>query len=536
MLRALVGQAMVFCGLSNFCGLSGAALAQQITQRTEMVPMRDGVKLSTDLYLPEGKGPFPVLVTRSPYNKNGERRRGAFFAQHGYVFVAQDCRGRFASEGEFYPLIHEARDGYDTIEWAAAQPWSSGKVGTTGASYLAIDQYAAAIENPPHLLAMYAAVGSENFYYDSTYAGGIPSLGWPVWNLFMASTDSKLDDAARTRLSAVVKDPDPWLRQSPADRAALLAPFAAYKRGYDDFYAHSRFDDYWKQVGFDTADYYARLKDVPILFLSGWYDQFADATIRNFTELRAHHKTQKRLIMGPWPHGYGKAECGDASFGKDGELDENALQLDWFDHWLIGAPFGTPGAEPVRYFRMGGQDGHDAKGRLTPGGEWKTALTWPPKSAPKQFPAASGTYDYDPKDPAPTKGGRYNSQCIQDQKLQRPDILTSLSEPLDAPLNITGKVEANVSITSAAPSVDVVVKLIDVYPDGYAALILEGATRVTPPVKAKVDLGSTSNLFAKGHRVRIDVTSSSFPRLEPNPHVAKVTIEPGSYVEVPVVR
>ncbi len=183
-------------------GLAVAATGQS----TEMVSMRDGVKLATDLYFPEGKGPFPVLVTRSPYNKNGEHRRGAFFAQHGYVFVAQDCRGRFASEGEFYPLIHEARDGYDTIEWAAAQPWSNGKVGTTGASYLAIDQYAAAIENPPHLLAMYAAVGSENFYFDSTYAGGIPSLGWPIWNLFMESTDSKLDEDTRNKAVPVVKD------------------------------------------------------------------------------------------------------------------------------------------------------------------------------------------------------------------------------------------------------------------------------------------------------------------------------------------
>jgi putative CocE/NonD family hydrolase len=168
-----------------------SALAQDHVVEKVMVPMRDDVKLAADVYRPamEGKAvdrKFPVLVTRSPYNKNGERRRGIYFAQHGYILIAQDTRGRYASEGEPYPLIHEGRDGYDTIEWAAAQSWSNGKVGTTGASYLAMDQYAAAIERPPHLVAMYAAVGGANYYFDSGYRGGIPGLGWPVWLLLSA--------------------------------------------------------------------------------------------------------------------------------------------------------------------------------------------------------------------------------------------------------------------------------------------------------------------------------------------------------------
>ena len=520
--------------------VAAAAFSQDFARRTVMVPMRDGVKLATDIYLPAGTGPFPVLVARSPYNKFGEGRRAMFFARHGYVFVAQDCRGRFASEGEFAPLINEGRDGYDTIEWAAAQPWSNGRVGTTGASYLAMDQYAAAIENPPHLSAMYAAVGSQNFYYDSGYPGGIPSLGWPAWILYMASTDSRLDAAARDKLTAVVKETAVWLRQPVSDRGALLSPFPAFKRAYDDFYAHPHFDGYWKQKGFDTADNYGRVKDVPILFLSGWYDQYASATLHNYTALRGSQKTPKRLVMGPWPHSYGKSECGDADFGKDGQLDEESLQLDWFDHWLKGEPYHVMGPEPVRYFRMGGQEGRGVKGHVTPGGEWKTGLLWPPESTARSFSIAAGSYHYNPRDPVPTNGGNYNSQCIQDQKNSRADVLRTLSDPLETPLDVTGNVRATISIASRAPSVDVVVKLIDVYPDGYAALILDSARRIamqgSEPVEAVLEMGSTSNLFARGHRVRIDVTSSNFPKLEPNPHAADVKVLAGSHLDLPVVQ
>ena len=525
-----------------------------------MVPMRDGVKLSTDIYVSNAPGPYPVLLTRSPYNKNGERRRAMFFAQHGYVFVAQDCRGRYASEGILYPLIKEDRDGYDTIEWAAAQPWSNGKVGTTGASYLAMNQYAAAILRPPHLVAMYAAVGSQNYYQDAGYRGGIPSFGWPVWILLSAATDPKADQATRDRLSAMLKEPEPWLRESREQRAKVFENFPAQKHVYDDFYAHPTFDSYWKQPGFDTADYYDRMKDVPTLFLSGWYDTFADATLRNFAWLSAHQKTEKRLIMGPWPHGYGKSLCGDAEFGLAAELDENALVLDWFDHTIKGAALRVLGPEPVRYFRMGGKGGRDANGHLTPGGEWKTASAWPPPgpSQLKRFYLRGGgvlaspslnsppdRYRYDPSNPVHTNGGRHGPECIVNQTAQRPDILSYTTEPLPSELDVTGMPIANLLATTDAPSTDITVKLIDVYPDGYAAILLEEAVRVqrqgTWPQQVTVNLGTTSNLFAKGHRIRLDVSSSSFPRFEPNPNPATNSIYYAakhllSYLELPIIH
>jgi putative CocE/NonD family hydrolase len=520
--------------------------------------MRDGVKLATDVYVPSARGRYPVLVTRSPYNKNGERRRAMFFAQHGYVFVAQDCRGTYASEGVLYPLIHEDRDGYDTIEWAAAQPWSNGKVGTTGASYLAMDQYAAAILRPPHLVAMYAAVGSQNYYEDSGYPGGIPTLGWPVWILLSAASDRKADAATRDRLQALVKQPEPWLRDSRESRAKVFDNFPAQKRVYDDFYAHPTFDAYWKQPGFDTADYYDRIKDVPVLFLSGWYDSFADATIRNYVALARIQKTEKRLIMGPWPHGYGKSLCGDAEFGPQANLDENALMLDWFDNVIKGQPLRVLGPEPVRYFRMGGKGGRDSNGHLTPGGEWKATAAWPPAgqthplrlylrdpgvlASTAPVGEAPNIYRYNPSDPVHTNGGRHGAECIQNQTLQRPDILSFSSQPLLTDLEATGTPSAALWVATNGPSTDFIAKLIDVYPDGYAAILLEEGVRVNrhgrEPQQLTVDLGTTSNLFARGHRIRLDVASSSFPKLEPNPHAATNSIfhdaKHPSYLELPV--
>lgn len=531
---------------------------------TILVPMRDGVKLATDVYLPgrDGKpvgGKFPVLVTRSPYNKNGEKGRGDFFARRGYVFVAQDTRGAYQSEGSPYPLINEGKDGYDTIEWAAAQPWSDGKVGTTGASYLAMDQYAAAIERPPHLTAMYAAVGSENFYKDSAYRGGIPSLGWPVWLLLSASNDPRANPEAAKRMGDIVKAPESWLAQNREERARLLANSPEQLHAYRDFYAHPDFDRYWRQPGFDTADYYQQMRDVPILFVSGWYDTYAEATLKNYQSLSTLQRSPKRLIMGPWPHGYGHTQCGDADFGAPAELDEMAVQLDWFDHWLKGLPLRDPGAAPIRYFRMGGSpQEHNEQGKLTPGGAWLTTASWPPQGTRLErwylgnektlgpHPPASGStnrFSYDPAHPVQTRGARYGAECIVNQDQKREDILSYTSAPLTAPKDLTGFVRAVVWVSSDAPSADFTAKLIDVYPDGYAAPLLDGATRVrmvpgAEPRQVAIELGTTSNLFQPGHRIRLEIAGSSFPKLEPNANPARDVIYHGaklaSFLEISV--
>ncbi|HLJ13096.1 MAG TPA: CocE/NonD family hydrolase [Bryobacteraceae bacterium] len=544
---------------------------------TVMVPMRDSTRLATDIYRPARGGialggRFPVIVTRSPYNKNGERRKAIQFAQRGYVFIAQDCRGRFASEGHLIPLVNEGRDGYDTIEWAAAQTWSNGKVATTGASYLAMDQLAAALEQPKHLVAMYIAVGAENFYFDSAYRGGVPSLGWPVWLLLMAATSPQAahDPKTAESLNNLVKHPAPWFAQSREQRGEVFRNFPDEMTAYKDFYAHPLFDAYWKQKGFDIADYYAQMKDIPMLFVSGWYDTFADATLENFTELSRRQNTPKKLLMGPWPHGYGKSACGDAAFGIEANLDEPALWFDWFDHWLKNKPFTMIPAQPVRYYRMGGGAGFK-EGKLLPGGRWRNSLSWPPTGEKPQRlylhgegrldEAAPGseqaqTYIYRPDNPVPTRGGRYNAACIQNQAglEKRADVLSFSTTPLNAAMDITGMIRATLWISSDAPSTDFTAKLMDVYPDGYAMNFADGQIRASDrdgftrsePLKpgkiyrVEIDLGSASNLVARGHRVRLDISSSNYPKLEPGASEARNTLyhDTGhaSFVELPVVR
>jgi putative CocE/NonD family hydrolase len=517
--------------------------------QTIMLPMRDGTRLATDIYRPARAGEpvdgkFPVLVTRGPYNKSGEKSKGLFFARHGYVWVAQDCRGFFASEGRPTPFLREGDDGYDTIEWAAAQPWSNGKVATTGASYLAMNQFAAAIEAPPHLLAIYAAVGGADFYADSAWRGGIPSLSWPVW--LLNSTGQR----------EVALKPDAWLALPREKRADTFANFPAQQQAYWDFYRHSDFDSYWKQEGFWPAGYYDRMKDVPMLLLSGWYDSFCDANLRNFRALSQGQHTVKKLVIGPWPHGYGKGECGDAVFGADGELDEHSLQLDWFDHWLKGSALKVVDPAPLRYYRIGAADERTSGGKFRPGGEWRTASTWPlPDTQPALYYLRSGgkldptrprrelpsSFVHDPANPVPTIGGRQGNACIQDQRPleKRADVLSFVSAPLTAPLDLTGTPRAGFWVESDAPQADFILRVADIFPDGYAAILSEGQVRTHGAGEVAIPLTAISKLIGPGHRIGLFVMSSSFPKLEPLPAKSRNTIyhdeKRSSWLELPIV-
>ncbi len=519
------------------------------TVETAMVSMRDGARLATDIYRPARAGQpvdgkFPVLVTRSPYNKNGEKSRGAFFARHGYVFVAQDCRGFFASGGKPVPFLSEGPDTFDTVEWAAVQPWSNGKVGTTGASYLAMNQFAGAIEAPPHLEAMYAAVGPGNYYGEAGYRGGVPGLGWPVW---------LLNSTGQTEL---VKKADAWLAQSRQERARAFDRFPVQQQAYWEFYQHTAFDDYWKQKGFWPAGYYRQMKDVPTYLLSGWYDSFCDANLKHFIELSRLQKTPKKLTIGPWPHGYGKSECGDAWFGPDGDLDERSIQLDWFDHWLKGAPMKVIGNEPVRYYRIGAAEARTPDGKRMPGGEWRASATWPPRGtrqvryyiheggrldAAKAKTEAPSSYVHDPANPVPAIGGRQGNTCIQDQRpLQtRADVLYFASAPLTAQLDVTGTPQAGLWVSTDAPEADFIVRIADIHPDGYAMILSEGQMRTRGAGEYVIELSSISKLFAPGHRIGMFIMSSSFPKLESLPAKSRNTVyheaTKSSWLELPTV-
>jgi len=518
-------------------------------QTNLMAPMRDGVRLATDVYRPASggqplQGKFPIILYRTPYNKSGASREAIFFARRGYVVAAQDCRGRFASEGEFYPFLNEGADGHDAIEWAAAQPWSNGKVATMGGSYLAWDQYHAAMYRPPHLTAMFALVGGANFVEEYGHPGGAANLGWPLWILGSAASSpaAARDPALREPLALVQKNPAAWLALHPEKRAEIFTSFPAHRKVYQDLYAHPEFDEYWKQRGFYTAGYWRQMKDVPILFLSGWYDYFGEGALDNYAALERLQRSPKKLVMGPWPHGVGRAQCGEVDFGPAAALDTTELALDWFDHWLKGRPLQKVGPDAARLFRMGG--GPDGRRH---GGEWRTARAWPPPGAkPVKYyiqaggglgpaaPAAASpsSFVYDPDNPVPTIGGRYphggSPPCAQNQAPLdgRADVLRFLGPPLVKPLEVTGKVRARLWISSDADSTDFTAKLIDVYPDGYALILADGVIRARlstagAPQQVAIDLGSTSNLFAAGHRLRLDISSSNYPRLEPNPNTGE---------------
>jgi uncharacterized protein len=585
----------------------GHAFAQQygVEMQSVMVPMRDGIRLATDIYFPAqgGKavgGQFPVLVYRSPYGRSGGKGDSRYLAARGYIVLAQDVRGRFDSQGNFYAFIQEGKDGYDTIEWAARQKWSNGKVATFGASYLAWDQYYAAMYKPPHLVAMFALVGGANFYEDFAYPGGIPNLSWPIWIVKSALTSPKSGDkTSKAVLAKILENPAEWLRQAPEGRPEVFRDFPEQARMYNDFYAHPTLDAYWKQKGFYNLDSYQDFKDVPTLFLTGWYDYFAEGVLHNFEALSQKQKTTKKLIVGPWPHPTGDSACGDAFFGDSAAVDQRALMADWFGHWMKGEQLRLVSSSPVHFFRMGGGDGkRGLHQKLNDGGTWLDAATWPvPASATKYFlndnsrlqknkPAGhtSSTLIYDPANPAPTIGGRYgmggwSPNCAQNQVCstaflgckddkplnQRPDVLSFVSERLIHAVEVTGLPRVNLWISSNARDTDFVAKLIDVFPDGYALIVSEGQLRtryregfgrqhlLSPGqhYKIRIELGSVSNLFAEGHRIRLDVTSSNFPKLEPNPNtgdpigtwsrpvVAKNVVyhsaEQPSYLELPIV-
>ncbi len=524
-------------------------------EKNVMVRMKDGTRLATDIYRPAKQGVplsgrFPVIVDRTPYNKSGMRKEGIFFAQHGYVVLGQDCRGRFASEGEFYPILNEGQDGYDTIEWAATQPWSNGKVGSAGASYGAWTQYTEAMLAPPHLVAMFPVVGGSQFF---PYSDGIPSLSESQWILYMAQTSKEVENLPRLRakLEETFNNPNPWLLLPPAQRGEIFKSLPEYGKIFRDMYAHPTLDSYWKQQNFYPKGNYRRFKDVPMFFISGWYDGTVGGVIENYVQLSRLQKSPKKLLIGPWPHATGKATCGEAAFGSSASVDELALELDWFNHWLKAEPLHIIDSAPIHIFRMGGATaGEPTRGKVDPGGKWIALHTWPPpgertvgfylqpqgllRNSPPASDGSSSLED-DPADPVPTRGGHFHGDCVQNQAIleKRADVLTFTTLPLQATKTVTGDVKARIWISSTAPDTDIVAKLSDVYPDGYSMIVAEGqiraryrnglehlATLMTPGTayELSVDLGSTSNLFGVGHRIRLDISSTDFPRLEPNPN------------------
>ena len=528
------------------------------------VPMRDGITLYADLYRPAGDTPLPTLLQRTPYDKS-QSRTGSLdalrAASHGYAVVIQDTRGRYASEGEFYPFLNEPDDGYDTVQWCAAQPWSSGKIGMFGRSYVGATQWLCAITNPPALAAIAPGITASDYYEGWTYQGGAFALGfalsWTLRQLTMANLDAisrrhNVPPDTRQMLRDAFNRLDLTFQHQPIiDLPHLQDPLAGY---YYDWIRHSTSDDYWRR--WRIEDHYSSLT-VPALHIGGWHDIFLLGTLRNYAGMRNTAanpvaRAGQRLIVGPWHHGPFGETSGDYFFGLESSgaaLDTDGLQLRWFDHWLKGEPNGVDADPPVRIFVMGRN-------------QWRDESQWPPARA--QFTdyylhsaghantaAGDGTlstiapqdeptdcYLYAPRHPVPTRGGplccgpsfvpggAYDQQDIE----TRPDILCYTTPPLDADLEVTGPVTLTLYAATTAADTDFTAKLVDVSPCGSARNLTDGIIRaryrqgtdaphpITPHTihEYAIDLVATSNVFQAGHRIRLEISSSNFPRFDRN--------------------
>ncbi|RMF84190.1 MAG: CocE/NonD family hydrolase [Nitrospinota bacterium] len=527
------------------------------------IPMRDGTRLKADIYRPQSSGKFPVLLERTPYSKenSSEVQVGApeYFARRGYVVVIQDVRGRYASEGEFYPFRDDGwgpnRDGYDTVEWAASQPWSSGAVGTIGGSYSGATQYRLAPTRPPHLRAMFVRESSSDYHEEWVYRGGALELGfvlhWALNHITLKNLPRLVGEedlpAWRGRLERGLLEIESWYQHLPLSPFPLIEGLSDW---YHDWLAHPDDGPYWWQ--WNIALKHQEI-DVPIYHLGGWFDIFQRGTIVNFQGIRQRGRTlqtrqAQKLIMGPWIHGPANvsvSQVGEVDFGPEAAIDFNGLRLRWFDYWLKGRDTGIMEEPPVRYFVMG-------KNR------WQEAEDWPPPGIRylpyyfRQEPSGSidslndgslsltppagaerpDSYLYDPARPIPNRGGAtlYIPGGPYDQRAIDELCVTYTTAPLAEDIEIAGPVTATLYALSTARDTDWVVRLSDVFPDGRSLLVTDGILRaryresrarpalLTPGqvYRFVIDLWHTSYRFPAGHRIRVAVTSSNFPRWDRN--------------------
>lgn len=536
---------------------AGAALAAEryevIVERGVAVPMRDGVTLRADIYRPKAEGKFPVLLQRTPYDKRGGIDQGPKLAERGYVVIVQDVRGRYTSEGEWYPFKYESRDGYDTVEWAAGLPYSNGKVGMFGASYVGATQMLAAIAQPPHLAGVFPIVTASNYHEGWTYQGGAFALWFnSSWTSRALAPDTLM---RRVRDTTDVRE---WLPKLPLANFPLLEPgtadgLASY---YYEWLEHPDYDDYWKQVSIE--EHHAKIQ-VPAYHVGGWYDIFMGGTLRNFVGLKGRAagdlaRRGQRLLLGPWYHGPFDGKSGEVDFGPEARggasvFDTDAVMLRWYDALLKGEANGIEREKPVRIFVMGKNVWRDED-------DWPLARAHPTRfylhsagnantltgdgTLSREAPAAepADRYVYDPHDPVPTRGG---GLCCDNARLasgafdQRPvearsDVLVYTTSAFAEDFEVTGPMTLELYAGSSAVDTDFTAKLVDVWPNGFAQNLTDGILRAryrNSPEKAEfmtpgtvykltVDLWATSNVFLAGHKLRLEISSSNFPRFDRN--------------------
>jgi putative CocE/NonD family hydrolase len=527
-----------------------------VVETAVKVPMRDGVTLSADVYRPAAEGKYPVLLQRTPYDRR-DPQTGLRLASHGYVVVLQDTRGRFDSGGEFYPFRNEAADGFDTVEWAAALPYADGKVGMFGGSYVGATQMLAAMAKPPHLVAIQPYVTASEYYEGWTYQGGA-LMEW-----FVTSWSSGLAVDTLRRKTTALSRPRDWVEATPVESYRLLdlppvGELAPYLR---DWMRHPTRDAYWNATR--VSDHYGEMA-VKALHQAGWHDIFSRGSIENYIGMRAQAATPEaragqRLMVGPWAHWSTSPEgkVGDVVFGKDAVVDGDALLLEWAAFALKGEANAYATGAPVRLFVMGDNVWRDeqefplararatryylhaTKGANSVAGDGLLSTKPPGKQPPDRF-------EYDPADPVRTLGGRLccgaayqPGPADQRPNESRRDVLVYSTPPLEKDLEVTGFITAEIQAATSAADTDFTAMLVDVDPSGYARYLADGVVRARfrrsrekaePIVPGQIetyaiDLWATSNVFKAGHRLRLYVSSSNFPRFDRNPNTGESTAD-----------
>jgi uncharacterized protein len=526
---------------------------------------------------------LPVLLHRTPYDKQSAATMAIAeqLAKNGYVVVLQDMRGRHHSQGEFSKYdAKDARDGYDAIEWVSQLPYANGKVGMYGTSYAAHTQADASKLHPPHLSTLVLNMGGmANAWDHSVRNDGAFELGRQLsWAWEQIIEDSK-DPIVRALLQQ--EKLTDWYTALPLRKG--LSPLSSapnYEAYYLDEATHADDDAYWQRISMNWENYYADTSDVPMLHIGGWYDIYLRGTIENWHELSKRKKSPQRLLIGPWTHhGDDQSYAGDVAFGAAaavGDFDVG-FHLRWFDYYLKDIQTGVATQAPVRFFVMGTGDGHkDAHGRLAHGGYWRDAQTWPPADTrehtlylhangglsdelPMSAEAASTTYSFDPTHPVPTIGGGVSRRLkdgAYDQRERadmpgsrppylplstRPDVLVFETAVLEHDVTVMGPVQIHLFGASDCRDTDFTAKLIDVYPSsadypgGFAMNLTDGIRRaryrdsrkrgqlLEPRKIYAFDINpyDTANVFKKGHRIRLDISSSNFPRFDVNPNTGE---------------
>jgi hypothetical protein len=495
-----------------------------------------------------------VLLVRTPYDKTGETSFGMKGAARGYVVIAQDVRGRFSSEGEWYTFKNESQDGYDTVEWAAALPYSNGKVGMFGGSYVGATQYLAAIAKPPHLAGICPTVTASNYHDGWTYQGGAFEQWFnESWStgLAMNTMRRRVEESSALEGTKTLPLADYSVLEAPS--AAGIAPY------FRDWLGHPNYDGYWKQ--WSIEDHYSQIQ-VPVLSFGAWYDIFLGGTLRNYERLKTEAGTEaakrgQRLVVYVGGHAGGSSNrrVGAVDFGEKLPIDEDEMTLRWYDSLLKGQANGVEHEKPVKIFVMGKN-------------EWREEDDWPLARAKStryylhstggaNGVAGNGTlgtvapgeekpdqYVYDPNDAVPTIGGPLCCGALptgigpQDQRPAeaRADVLVFTTPAFAKDTEVTGPVTLDLYVSSSAVDTDFTGMLVDVWPNGFAQNLTSGILRMRyrnsqekpelgnpgETYHVTVDLWATSNVFLTGHKLRLEVSSSNFPRFDRNLNTGEI--------------